>query len=74
MVQRGTLRKGTVLVAGVAWAKVRNMFDAQQKIINEAPPSTPVETIGWQKIPTPGEIIIEVESEVCSTFIMCNNM
>lgn len=63
LVQRGTLRKGTVLVAGVAWAKVRNMFDAQQKIINEAPPSTPVETIGWQKIPTPGEIIIEVESE-----------
>lgn len=64
IVQRGTLQKGTVLVAGLAWAKVRAMFNEWGQPIQQAPPSTPVEVLGWRELPSAGSEIIEVESEV----------
>ena len=64
IVQRGTLQKGAVLVAGLAWAKVRAMFNEQGQPIQQAPPSTPVEVLGWRELPSAGDEIIEVESEV----------
>nr|CAD7574580.1 unnamed protein product [Timema californicum] len=63
IIKRGTLRQGTVLVAGEAWAKVRAMFDEQGHNIQEAPPSTPVEIIGWRDLPSAGDELLEVESE-----------
>nr|CAD7607347.1 unnamed protein product [Timema genevievae] len=63
IIKRGTLRRGTVLVAGEAWAKVRAMFDEQGHNIQEAPPSTPVEVIGWRDLPSAGDELLEVESE-----------
>ncbi|XP_026273627.1 translation initiation factor IF-2, mitochondrial isoform X1 [Frankliniella occidentalis] len=63
IVQRGTLRKGAILVAGTAYAKVRLMFDELGKQISKAPPSTPVEMMGWKELPAAGEILLEVESE-----------
>jgi translation initiation factor IF-2 len=51
-------------VAGHAWAKVRAMFDDAGRPLNEAPPSTPVEILGWRELPSAGDEIIEVESEV----------
>jgi translation initiation factor IF-2 len=64
IVQRGTLQKGAVLVAGLAWAKVRAMFSEQGQPIQQAPPSTPVEVLGWRELPSAGDEIIEVDSEV----------
>ncbi|PSN43893.1 Translation initiation factor IF-2 [Blattella germanica] len=64
IVQRGTLRKGSILVAGLAWAKVRAMFNEKGQPIQEAPPSTPAEILGWRELPSAGEEILEVESEV----------
>jgi len=64
IVQRGTLQKGAVLVAGLAWAKVRAMFNEQGQPIQQAPPSTPVEVLGWRELPSAGDEIIEVDSEV----------
>jgi len=32
--------------------------------VDAAGPSTPVEVVGWRDMPTPGDIILEVESEV----------
>ncbi|KAH6926019.1 hypothetical protein HPB50_012958 [Hyalomma asiaticum] len=63
LVQRGTLRKGAYLVAGLAWAKVRGMFDEWGKPVQTAPPGTPVQVIGWRALPSAGDVIIEVESE-----------
>ena len=64
IVQRGTLRRGSILVAGTAWAKVRAMFNDRGQPIQEAPPSTPVEIVGWRELPSAGDEILEVESEV----------
>ncbi|XP_032034050.1 translation initiation factor IF-2, mitochondrial isoform X3 [Hylobates moloch] len=63
IIQRGTLRKGSVLVAGKCWAKVRLMFDENGKTIDEAYPSMPVGITGWRDLPSAGEEILEVESE-----------
>ncbi|XP_022452971.1 translation initiation factor IF-2, mitochondrial isoform X1 [Delphinapterus leucas] len=63
IIQRGTLRKGSILVAGKSWAKVRLMFDENDKVIDEACPSMPVGIIGWRDFPSAGDEILEVESE-----------
>lgn len=39
------------------------MFDDQQKLLEKASPSTPVEVSGWKELPVPGDQIIEVMSE-----------
>ncbi|XP_024408547.1 translation initiation factor IF-2, mitochondrial isoform X1 [Desmodus rotundus] len=63
IIQRGTLRKGSILVAGKSWAKVRLMFDENGKTVTEACPSMPVGIIGWRDLPSAGDEILEVESE-----------
>ncbi|XP_071453637.1 translation initiation factor IF-2, mitochondrial [Hetaerina americana] len=63
LVQRGTLTKGVVLVAGEAWAKVRALFDDKGKVLTSAPPSTPVEVVGWRELPSAGDEILQVDSE-----------
>ncbi|KAM5227439.1 translation initiation factor IF-2, mitochondrial [Ctenodactylus gundi] len=64
IIQRGTLRKGSILVAGKSWAKVRFMFDENGKTISEACPSMPVGIAGWKGLPSAGDEILEVESEL----------
>lgn len=64
IVSRGTLRKGSVLLSGLAHAKVRGLFDHNGQPLTEAPPGTPVEILGWRELPLAGELILEVESEV----------
>ncbi|XP_063297559.1 translation initiation factor IF-2, mitochondrial [Pelobates fuscus] len=63
IVQRGTLKKGAVLVSGKSWAKVRLMFDENGISLNQACPSMPVEIVGWKDLPSAGDEILEVESE-----------
>ncbi|RZF33118.1 hypothetical protein LSTR_LSTR014639 [Laodelphax striatellus] len=61
LVQRGRLRVGCVVVAGVAWARVRTMSDGG----GGATPATPVEVSGWRGnvVPSAGDIVLEVASE-----------
>lgn len=70
LIQRGTLTKGAVLVAGDAWAKVRALFDDKGKLMKSAPPSTPVEIVGWRELPSAGDEIIQVESEKIAHEVM----
>lgn len=63
IVSRGTLRRGSILVAGNAWAKVRALFDHAGHPLEKAEPGTPVEILGWRELPFAGDEIIEVESE-----------
>ncbi|XP_037392481.1 translation initiation factor IF-2, mitochondrial isoform X3 [Pygocentrus nattereri] len=63
IIQRGILKKGCILVAGKAWAKVRLLFDVNNQAVAEAGPGTPVEIVGWKELPSVGEEILEVESE-----------
>ncbi|XP_030124594.4 translation initiation factor IF-2, mitochondrial isoform X2 [Taeniopygia guttata] len=63
IIQRGTLRKGCVLVAGKTWAKVRFLLDENGKAVDAASPGMPVEIMGWKECPSAGDEILEVESE-----------
>ncbi|XP_070160540.1 mitochondrial translation initiation factor 2 [Polyergus mexicanus] len=63
LIQRGTLRKGAFLVSGLAWAKVRAMFDHSGNPITEAKLSEAVQIIGWKDLPSAGDEVLEVENE-----------
>jgi translation initiation factor IF-2 len=63
LVQKGTLRKGDILVAGGAWARVRALIDDHGKQVDEAGPSAPVEVLGFQGTPSAGDPFAVVETE-----------
>ncbi|MFP4362438.1 MAG: translation initiation factor IF-2 [Spirochaetia bacterium] len=55
IIERGTLRIGDAFVAGVYSGKVRAMFNDRGDKVDEAPPSTPVEILGFTGIPSAGD-------------------
>ncbi|KMQ95956.1 translation initiation factor if- mitochondrial [Lasius niger] len=63
LIQRGILRKGALLVSGLAWAKVRAMFDHSGNPVTEAKLSEAVQIIGWKDLPAAGDVVLEVENE-----------
>jgi len=63
LVQKGTLRKGDIIVAGAEWGRVRAMLDDKGRQLTEAGPSTPVEVLGIAGVPGAGEPFVVVESE-----------
>ncbi|XP_068619106.1 translation initiation factor IF-2, mitochondrial [Battus philenor] len=70
LVQRGTLRRGCVLVAGTGWAKVRMLQSAEGRAVQEAPPSSPVSVLGWRELPAAGDTVLEVSSEKRANEVM----
>ena len=56
LVQRGTLRKGDVILAGREFGRVRAMLDEKGRTVKEAGPSIPVEVQGLSGVPNAGEI------------------
>jgi translation initiation factor IF-2 len=63
LVQRGTLRVGDILVAGSEWGRVRALLSDRGEAIDAAGPSMPVEVLGLQGAPMPGETFSVVENE-----------
>ncbi|HQQ64118.1 MAG TPA: translation initiation factor IF-2 [Pseudomonadales bacterium] len=63
LVQRGTLRRGDVVLAGVNYGRVRAMFDHTGKPIDEAGPSVPVELLGLDGVPNAGDSFLVVPDE-----------
>jgi translation initiation factor IF-2 len=63
LVQRGTLKVGDIVVAGMAWGRVRALIDDQGENVNSAGPSVPVEVLGFDSAPEAGDQIAVVENE-----------
>ena len=63
IIQHGTLQKGDIFVAGNVYGKVRTIFDDKGKAIASAGPSTPVEIIGFDSAPEPGDVLAVVDTE-----------
>jgi translation initiation factor IF-2 len=63
LVQRGTLRPGDPVVAGLASGRVRTMTNQLGQQLEEAPPSTPVEITGLEAVPQAGDLLEVVSDE-----------
>ncbi|MCX7945811.1 MAG: translation initiation factor IF-2 [Hydrogenophilus sp.] len=55
LVQRGTLNRGDVVLAGATWGRVRAMLDENGRPVEAATPSIPVELLGLEEVPQAGE-------------------
>jgi translation initiation factor IF-2 len=63
LVQSGKIRIGDAFLSGTHSGKVRALNDDTGKRISEAGPSTPVEVIGYQNVPSSGDVFVVVEDE-----------
>jgi translation initiation factor IF-2 len=55
LVQNGTLRVGDPFIVGPVFSKVRALMDDHGRIVDEAPPSFPVEVLGLSSVPQAGD-------------------
>ncbi|TMA08134.1 MAG: translation initiation factor IF-2, partial [Deltaproteobacteria bacterium] len=63
LVQEGTLKVGDSFVCGVFYGRVRAMIDDHGNKIEEAPPSLPVEILGFQGVPQAGDSFVALNDE-----------
>ena len=63
LVQNGTLKRGDVFVAGAQWGKIRALIGDNGQQLKEAGPSLPVEVLGLNGVPEPGEPFVVVATE-----------
>ena len=63
LVRRGTLKRGDILVAGAQWGRVRALVNERGQQLDDAGPSVPVEILGLDGAPDPGEVFAVVDSE-----------
>jgi len=63
IIKSGTLKKGDAIVAGETYGRARNLLDHVGAILSEAGPSMPVQLIGLESTPSPGDTFFVVESE-----------
>ncbi len=63
LVQRGTLRKGDIILAGFQYGRVRALVSDSGALVDSAGPSIPVEVLGLSAIPHAGDEAIVVPDE-----------
>jgi translation initiation factor IF-2 len=63
LVKRGTLKRGDIVVAGSSFGRVRALFNERDEQLDSAGPSVPVEILGLDGTPSPGEAFAVVESD-----------
>ena len=63
LVQNGTLNVGDAFVSGRYYGKVRAMINDRGHRVKSAPPSTPVEVLGFTGVPEAGDQFFAVASE-----------
>ncbi|WP_369817334.1 translation initiation factor IF-2 [Phenylobacterium sp. Root1277] len=63
LVKRGTLKRGDIVVAGANFGRVRALLNERDEQLDSAGPSVPVEILGLDGTPSPGEPFAVVENE-----------
>jgi translation initiation factor IF-2 len=63
LVQKGTLHKGDVLLAGKEYGRVRALLDENGRPVDSAGPSMPVEVLGLAGAPTAGDDAVVIADE-----------
>jgi len=63
IVQEGTLMRGDIVLTETRWGRVRAMLDDRGKPVDLAGPSIPVEIMGLDGVPQPGERFRKVKHE-----------
>ncbi|KAL2128116.1 hypothetical protein VTI74DRAFT_9639 [Chaetomium olivicolor] len=63
LVKRGTLRPGDFIVAGRVHAKIRSLRNEAGVEVDEAPPGTAVEVLGWKEPPDAGDQVLQAPDE-----------
>ncbi len=63
LVKRGSLKRSDIVVAGSNWGRVRALINERDEQVGEAGPSEPVEVLGLDGTPDPGEPFAVVENE-----------
>ncbi len=63
LVQKGTLKKGQIILCGHEYGRIRAMFDEDGNSIEEAGPSVPVEVLGLSGTPEAGDEFLFAQNE-----------
>jgi translation initiation factor IF-2 len=63
LVKRGTLKRGDIVVAGAQWGRVKALNNERGQMLDVALPATPVEVLGLDGAPDPGDQLVVVDSE-----------
>jgi translation initiation factor IF-2 len=64
LVQKGTLKRGDIVVAGGQWGRIRAIANERGQTLQGAGPSEPVEIMGLEGVPDPGDVLNVVENEM----------
>ncbi|KAI7481410.1 initiation factor 2 [Hortaea werneckii] len=70
LVRRGTLRQGSIIVAGRTWARVRSLHNEGGQAVQEVGPGMPVEVDGWRDQPMAGDEVLQAPSEQKATDVV----
>jgi translation initiation factor IF-2 len=63
IIQKGTLKIGDAIHCGSVYCKVKAMIDDQGQQVKVAPPSTPVNILGWSGVPESGAVFSRSKNE-----------
>ncbi len=63
LITKGTLTKGDAIVVGETAGRARSLMDFAGKMLNSAGPSTPVQILGLESVPSPGDVVNVVKNE-----------
>ncbi|MGF1544345.1 MAG: translation initiation factor IF-2 [Parvularculaceae bacterium] len=63
LVERGSLKRGDIVVVGAEWGKVRALADDKGSQLKSVGPAFPAEVLGLNGVPEPGDMFAVVESE-----------
>jgi translation initiation factor IF-2 len=63
LIQEGTLKSGDAYVCGVHSGRVRTMYNDRGQRMEQAPPSVPVEVVGFSGVPNAGDDFIVLSDD-----------